>query len=65
MPNLPGSSISRSNCWTLEYREAFILKYYQGYSYQEMSTVTGASVDALPQPRLARERESKEALAVC
>ncbi len=30
-----------------EYREAFVLKYYQGYDYQEMSTMTGASVDAL------------------
>ncbi|MDP4199544.1 MAG: RNA polymerase sigma factor [Bacteroidota bacterium] len=30
-----------------EYREAFVLKFYQGYSYEEMSTLTGESIDAL------------------
>jgi RNA polymerase sigma-70 factor (ECF subfamily) len=31
----------------LEYREAFILKYYQGYSYEEMSRLTGDTIPAL------------------
>ena len=30
-----------------EYREAFVLKYYQGYSYDEMALITGATVSAL------------------
>ena len=30
-----------------EHREAFVLKYYQGYSYEEMSRVTGETVAAL------------------
>jgi RNA polymerase sigma-70 factor (ECF subfamily) len=30
-----------------EYREAFVLKYYQGNSYEEMSAITGATVTAL------------------
>lgn len=30
-----------------EYREAFVLKFYQGYSYEEMSALTGESVDTL------------------
>jgi len=31
----------------LEYREAFILKYYQGYSYEEMSRITGDTIPTL------------------
>jgi len=31
----------------LEYREAFILKYYQGYSYEEMSRLTGDTIPTL------------------
>lgn len=31
----------------VEYREAFVLKYYQGYSYEEMSTITGDTIPAL------------------
>jgi RNA polymerase sigma-70 factor (ECF subfamily) len=31
----------------LEYREAFILKYYQGYSYDEMSQLTGDTIPTL------------------
>lgn len=30
-----------------DYREAFVLKYYQGYSYEEMSALTGETVNAL------------------
>jgi RNA polymerase sigma-70 factor (ECF subfamily) len=30
-----------------DHREAFVLKYYQGYSYEEMSVLTGATVTAL------------------
>jgi RNA polymerase sigma-70 factor, ECF subfamily len=30
-----------------EHREAFVLKYYQGYSYEEMSRMTGETVAAL------------------
>lgn len=30
-----------------EYREAFVLKYYQGYSYEEMSRLTGDGIPAL------------------
>lgn len=31
----------------IDYREAFVLKYYQGYSYEEMSALTGETVNAL------------------
>lgn len=31
----------------LDYREAFILKYYQGYSYKDMSRLTGDTIPAL------------------
>jgi RNA polymerase sigma-70 factor (ECF subfamily) len=31
----------------LEYREAFILKYYQGYSYEEMSRLTNETIPTL------------------
>ena len=31
----------------LDYREAFILKYYQGYSYEEMARLTGNTIPAL------------------
>jgi RNA polymerase sigma-70 factor (ECF subfamily) len=30
-----------------EYREAFVLKYYQGYSYEEISRLTGDGIPAL------------------
>ena len=39
-----------------EYREAFVLKYYQGYSYEEMSALTGSSVTALKK-RVWRAKE--------
>ena len=31
----------------VEYREAFVLKYYQGYSYEEMASITGETIPAL------------------
>ncbi len=31
----------------IEFREAFVLKYYQGYSYEEMSQLTGDTIPAL------------------
>ncbi|MDP4220610.1 MAG: RNA polymerase sigma factor [Bacteroidota bacterium] len=39
-----------------EYREAFVLKYYQGYSYEEMSAITGSTVTALKK-RVWRAKE--------
>ena len=39
-----------------EYREAFVLKYYQGYSYEEMTVLTGATVTALKK-RVWRAKE--------
>jgi RNA polymerase sigma-70 factor (ECF subfamily) len=30
-----------------DYREAFVLKFYQGYSYEEMSQLTGDTIPAL------------------
>lgn len=30
-----------------EYREAFVLKFYQGYSYEEMSIITGETIPTL------------------
>ncbi len=39
-----------------ERREAFVLKYYQGYSYEEMSRITGETVAAL-RSRVWRAKE--------
>ena len=39
-----------------EYREAFVLKYYQGYSYEEISRITGETVSAL-RSRVWRAKE--------
>ena len=39
-----------------EHREAFVLKYYQGYSYEEMSRITGETVAAL-RNRVWRSKE--------
>jgi len=39
-----------------DHREAFVLKYYQGYSYEEMSVLTGATVTALKK-RVWRAKE--------
>ena len=39
-----------------EHREAFVLKYYQGYSYEEMSRITGETVAAL-RSRVWRAKE--------
>ena len=41
---------------SFEHREAFVLKYYQGYSYEEMSAITGSSVTALKK-RVWRAKE--------
>jgi RNA polymerase sigma-70 factor (ECF subfamily) len=44
-----------------EQREAFVLKYYQGYTYDEMSQITGETIPALKN-RVWRAKEKIRAI---
>ena len=46
-----------------DYREAFVLKYYQGNSYEEMSYLTGVSVTALKKSVWRAKEKIRMALA--
>ncbi len=45
-----------------EYREAFVLKYYQGYSYDEMSMLTGETIPTLKNRVWRAKEQIKQAL---
>jgi len=45
-----------------DHREAFVLKYYQGYSYEEMSRMTGETVAALRNRVWRAKEEIRRAL---
>jgi RNA polymerase sigma-70 factor, ECF subfamily len=45
-----------------EYRQAFVLKYYQGYTYDEMTLITGETISALKNKVWRAKEQIKKAL---